>query len=133
MSKLINPGLGELADRASILQLKILHGDPDKTAHFADEQAQVQMHLERHTAGLGAATPAVEKLLRALAEVNTDLWQKEDQMAEYAQHAHKYNFQGRAPAIAKLGMEIWTANRERGRIIGEINVLAGTDTGPEKL
>lgn len=125
MGRLLNPGLGELADRFTILQLKILHALPDRTAHFRQEQAQIQMTLERKFAGVPYAN-----LLDALLSTNRRLWQYEDRMATFAASAID-EFQCRD--IALLAVNIYITNQERNRVIGELNHLGGTFHGPEKL
>lgn len=131
MGRLLNPGLGELADRYTILQLKIEHA-PDRrnTAHFHTEQAQVLMHMERHGADV-LNTPKVRTALGRLSGVNGQLWDYEDRMARYATVDHLRHDDPHQ--VANVAVEIWRLNRQRNELIAEINTLAGTDRGPEKL
>jgi hypothetical protein len=125
VGRLLNPGLGELADRYTILQLKILHGDPTNVQHFHAEQAQVLMTMERHAS---LNSDQVRSLIVYLRTVNGELWTLEDQMAVYAKALLVD-----PPVVAALGMTIWKLNQERNQLIQRINVAAGTDAGPEKF
>ena len=126
MGRLLNPGLGELADRYTILQLKITKAPADKTAHFIEEQAQVLMRMERYMPF--ADSEAMDARFAALRQINTDLWVCEDQMAVYATALLVD-----PPPVAVLGMEIWKLNQHRNQVIQQINYAAGTDRGPEKF
>lgn len=138
MGRLLNPGLGELADRFTILLLKILHAGRRPVAHFHAEMAQVQMQMERVAAqhtdsnGPGLSMQAIETAIQELRAKNTELWNLEDTMAGYVRA--KPWWDGTVPyQVAETGVAIWKANQERNQIIQEINRLAGTDYGPEKL
>jgi len=127
VGRLINPGLGELADRYTILRLKIAHAPRLENMHFHTEQANVLTRMERHP--VYRAVP-LRELLTALQGTNNKLWELEDEMARYAQtEVHPDNL----TAVAHLGIKIWHANRDRNTLIREINALAGTDVGPEKF
>lgn len=135
MGRLLNPGLGELADRFTILQLKVFHGDPRKTSHFHTEQAQILMTMERQYAGILDGS-AVQAQINTLREANKLIWRLEDRMAEYAK---KYTT-GAEPvteadvrACAAVAVDIWGANQDRNLRIDELNRLAGAFQGPEKL
>jgi hypothetical protein len=135
MGRLLNPGLGEMADRLTILELKCvrapLNSDP---SHFHQELAQVQMRvdtfLREHPEVPEARTRAKMAELR---QINDQLWQLEDKMAEYARPTYVIVDVRKAQTIAEIGMTIWRANQLRNVTIGEINELAGTVRGPEKL
>jgi hypothetical protein len=68
-----------------------------------------------------------------LRQINDQLWQLEDKMAEYARPTYVIVDVRKAQTIAEIGMTIWRANQLRNVTIGEINELAGTVRGPEKL
>lgn len=135
MGRLLNPGLGELVDRLTILRLKILHApDPRDTMHFHTEQAQVQMLIDRVHQGLHVPLETHTKLGTYTADlhmVNRKLWALEDRMAQYAQS--RLYYEDHLADVGDLGISIWHANRDRNTLIREINALAGTDVGPEKL
>lgn len=128
MGRLLNPGVGELIDRLSILRLKILHSTEHQT-HFETEKAQISMLLDR------MGLPTDEHLLQVCERLhlsNARLWQFEDQMAKYVRTQRQWD--GTDPyVVAELGVEIWKMNRTRNAFIREINERAGTYTGPEKL
>ena len=71
--------------------------------------------------------------MQELRDVNARLWELEDRMAQYARPTVVVLDQRKAQAIAELGMTIWRANQLRNVTIGEINELARTVRGPEKL
>lgn len=135
MGRLLNPGVGELVDRLTILRLKILHGAPQPAGasgafdHFRAEEAQINMLLDR------MGHPASNDVLVAqmkLQQTNAELWQLEDQMAAYARARDV--LEGDTPyACTRVATEIWRLNRHRNTLINEINQLANTDRGPEKL
>lgn len=126
MGRLIDPGIGELVDRLTILRLKLLHAPQDvATSHFQSEEAQIQMRLD----ALGH--PASDDVLVAqvqLLQQNAQLWRLEDRMAEYVAHPDNDD-----RAVAMTAIAIWRANRRRNALIQQINTLAGTVRGPEKL
>lgn len=131
MGRLLHPGIGELADRLTILELKVRHAPLDSDlSHFHAELAQVQLHLDRHKL---EGFSGWQQKLRELRETNARLWALEDQMAAVARPAVVVLDQRRAQEIAELGMSIWRANQLRNVLIGEINARAGTVRGPEKL
>lgn len=132
MGRLLNPGLGELADRFTILQLKIFHGDPRNTTHFHAEQAQLLMRMEGMYANLlhGTQTAA---LIDQLRDVNKRLWTLEDQMAEYAKRTSPWTGEREAVGCANTAIQIWRANRTRNALIDDINKLAGNFQGAEKF
>lgn len=133
MGRLLNPGLGELADRFTILQLKVFHGDPRTTSHFHAEQAQVLMTMERMYGNVlqGTQTAACIDQLR---ETNKGLWELEDRMAEYARRTRAEQYgDSVAWEIAGVAIDIWKYNRRRNELIDEINKLAGSFQGAEKF
>lgn len=136
MGRLLNPRLGELLDRLTILRLKILHGAPQPGSgaldHFRMEEAQINMLLDR----MGYPNDN-DVLLCAvkLQQCNAKLWELEDEMAEFSKvdgWGDKYT-DNVAFAIANTAVEIWRMNQERNRLIYEINQLTGDKSGPEKL
>lgn len=135
MGRLLNPGIGELVDRLTILTLKCAHAPLDSDpSHFHTELAEVQMRVDRF---LSAHPEAPERRIQAkvaeLRTINTQLWQLEDKMAAYARPTYVIVDARKAQTIAEIGMTIWRANQLRNVTIGEINALAGTVRGPEKL
>lgn len=130
MGRLLNPGLGELMDRFTILQLKIMHAPIGTTTHFHTEQAQIQMLMERVWSPIDKET---DGLFDRLLETNKHLWGLEDEMAKYAKREN-FTYGDRSNAvIAQVAIEIWRFNRERNLVIDEINKRVGHFQGAEKL
>ena len=130
MGRLLNPGLGELLDRSTILFLKIRHAPAHQpTDHFDREAREVHTLAERYLQGVPDTVAAtIEQAREHLFDANHHLWHLEDLMASFAAVA--------TPNVhdcARTAVEIWRTNRRRNALIAEINTLAGTDRGPEKL
>lgn len=135
MGRLLNPGVGELVDRLTILHLKCdrapLNADP---SHFHAERADIQMRLDKHV----AAHPEIPdgrlaEKVKELQEINARIWDMEDQMAVHARRPFIVLDARKALIVGELGIKIWQANQLRNVTIQEINELAGTVRGPEKL
>lgn len=133
MGRLLHPGIGEYADRLTILQLKCERAPRDaSTEHFERERAEIQMRVDTwQDAHREVDAARLTELTRQLRLVNTTLWELEDQMADHARYG------GLTPTtsaeIADVGIEIWRTNQRRNQIIDEINHVAGTDRGREKF
>ena len=147
--RLINPGLGEVADRLTILALKIAHAseaaiDP---AHYVNERNALLVLLR----GTSLDTDGVRERLFDLAAVNACLWHAEDDLRALRRDADDYlpglRDEGRSPAalaaarqsvndvylmIGPLAVRIQTLNDQRADLVRALNKLAGTDLGPEK-
>ena len=140
MGRLLNPGAGDLADRLTILMLKLQYANLNAdTTHLHAEQAQVQMLLERQL-GITLVTHWAEIRVTCWAEIaqlarlNRQLWELEDRMAEIADTtAPRRPRTWDAEVVAEIGIQIWRANRARNAQITRINELAGTVRGEEKL
>lgn len=128
MGRLLRPGVGEIADRCTILTLKCTRA-PEGTdvTHFREELVQLRMRLDQV-----AITEELRQQIARLTQVNTALWEAEDRMAEHAADFDQTDIRA-VVTCAAIGVYIWQTNRERNQIIAEINRLAGTDRGPEKL
>lgn len=131
MGRLLNPGLGELVDRLTILQLKVLHAPAGAaTSHLSAERAQIQMRLD------AAGWPRNDKAVVLGAELlqcNAQLWELEDCMERYAGYANLADHPVSQDDCATVGVTIWRQNRRRNGLIQRLNELAGTYAGPEKL
>jgi hypothetical protein len=133
MGRLLNPGLGELMDRMSILTLKISRAPSGtSTTHFRDEHAQLRHRVDHITIGTPLQQSAdLAHELEELLKANTKLWDLEDHMAFQAQVDP--SLRAEPGVIANLGMAIWQTNRYRNALIAKINRLAGTERGDEKF
>ena len=133
MSRLINPGPGDLSDRLSILALKILFGTEaaKDTKHWETERTVLLSKIRALTLN-GAWFDAYTEL----AAVNAALWHAEDDLREIRNGPA---FIGMRPVselsetVAELAFRIQVLNDRRADLIGRINKDAGDDRGEEKL
>jgi hypothetical protein len=125
--RLINPGPGEVADRLTILALKILFGQQaaKDTTHFERERAALLVKFRSADAG-----KLIEPLLE-LAAVNGALWHKEDELREWRDQDP--NSLGPPAAVVACAFQIQSLNDRRATLVGQINTLAGDAPAPEKL
>lgn len=130
MPKLVNPGQGEIADRLTILALKILYGQQagKPVEHFERERNAL---LPQCAVKNGILTYVLE-----LGAVNGALWQAEDFLREWRTEA-----QGRIAdcdqalqeEIGGMAFRIQALNDRRAQLMTLINVQTGTHQGEEKL
>jgi hypothetical protein len=128
MSRMLNPSPGEVADRQTILQLKIQYGSsqtlPRKVQHFAQEHGRLQEYLEdQWFPQLATELRAIyDQLCSRLATINKDLWECEDQAR--ALRAATNNRQSVHQA-GELLFEITHLNDDRAEVVKKINELFG--------
>ena len=117
---LINPSVGDLLDRLSILRLKIHHGSiaGRTVSHFEEERQEI---LQRLPAGLDLNDPSVEHLFF----INEMLWELTDAMRE-AVEAKTAGLQ------ARYGRVILRCNDKRAQLIRQIAQQHG-DARVEKI
>lgn len=122
--RLVNPGVGDVVDRLSILELKVLHGEiaQKDTAHWVRERDVLLVQLAGRTLNGSWFQPAI-----ALSVVNAALWREEDNLRAY----RKENPVAMAPVVC-CAFLIQQLNDQRAVLIGEINTKAGDDRGREK-
>jgi len=132
--RLVNIGTGEMADRLSILALKIAHGEDagKDTAHFRTERNAILVQFR------SAATDAGLEHLFDLAAVNAMLWHAEDDLREWRGQAHLPHptldlDNDQLVEVAKVAFRIQSLNDQRAELVWTLNKLAGTDLGREKL
>lgn len=147
MSRILNPSPGEIADRQTILHLKIQHGSikeiqsgagarPNlpgaaekalsaaKIQHFVDENEQLQKYLEANWFPKVPASirTSYEELFNQLAAINAHLWNREDE-------ARTLRSEGKNTAVihraGELLFEITQLNDQRAELVQEINELFG--------
>lgn len=130
MSRLINPGTGDLLDRLSILGLKLVYGQQvgKDTTHFRNERNAILPMI----AGKNGTALWLEHYTE-LAAVNAALWGAEDEM-RYTRIAWLS-----APAAidykeaAQCAFRIQSLNDRRAELIALINSNTGESLGSEKL
>jgi len=121
--RLIDPGPGELLDRATILNIKIAagHAADRPTGHFESELEKIELRLEPFRSGNNSWTPWAE----ALSHVNRRVWVAIDRLREAAL--------GDVPGAAFWGLEALYGNDERALLIQEINRACGQPAAEEKI
>ncbi len=127
--RLVNYGVGEIADRLTILSLKILYGTEQgkDTKHFLDERNALLAQVR--TRELNGAW--FEHVLE-LSAVNGRLWQAEDELrglrVEKAQNSSEP-----WETIGDVAFRIQSLNDRRAELVSLINKLTGEHRGAEKL
>jgi len=117
----IEVSIGEVADRLSILQIKLeKFGDPEKRANVRRELESLEGALE----GAGVRLDPVE--MESLRAVNLRLWEIEDDIRR--KEARK-EFDGE---FVRLARSVYFSNDERARLKREINLRHGSDLIEEK-
>lgn len=131
MSRLVNYGLGEVADRLSILSLKIAHGieQSKSVEHFVQEQGVLQVELRTR----GGSTNGWIGLIIDLTVVNARLWQAEDQIRADHRVVGQGYLVDDADRIIRCAFLIADLNDRRAALVRQINQLTGDAAGPEKL
>lgn len=128
--RLMEPGMGELLDRLSILELKLAHGGED---HFAAEREQVLTAASTLMDSLDAPARPWGRLLvkyAQLAAVNAALWQGEDELRDMR------TCLGNPEAVTASGFlahKIQALNDRRSELAREIGKLVGEPDRKEKL
>lgn len=122
MSKLINPGAGEITDRLMILSLKILFGiEAGKdVSHFHTEEVALLSQIRARTLN-GKWFAHVPRL----AAVNGMLWHAEDDLREMRKAPGGVIGVVESGRIATLAFRIQSLNDLRAEIIAGINKDAG--------
>lgn len=120
MPRLINPGMGDRCDRYTILLLKLRLKGHQESWH---RELQV---LERE------CRTAPPLLLAALAQVNTLLWQAEDELRQYRADDARQEYGWDWREVGLCAFRIQALNDDRARLVDEINKQAGDFQGPEK-
>jgi hypothetical protein len=124
--RLINPGVGDVSDRLTVLSLKILHrgAEGKPTKHFEDERNVLLVQIRaREVNGQW-----FEQVL-ALGAVNAAVWYAEDALRELRKG-------GGTPeeitAVYGIAFRIQELNDQRSALVEAINKLTGTHLGSEK-
>lgn len=129
MSRLVNPGAGDISDRLTILSLKILYAtEAGKDASFfKTEKASLLVLIRARTLNAKWFEAYTE-----LSAVNAALWQAEDDLREWRAVEHRGDHLAQG-SIADLACQIQAWNDQRAALIDQINKEAGDQLGTEKL
>jgi hypothetical protein len=129
MPRLVNIGVGEIADRLTILSLKILYGRQQGKLidHFETERNALLTQLRSRE--LNGAW--FEQVL-GLGAVNAALWQAEDVLRQLRQD-YEARASGVDCAAREVAFRIQELNDQRAGLIETINKLTGDHLGSEKL
>ncbi len=127
--RLIDPGVGEIVDRLSILALKILFGgEANKdVAHFQRERTALLAKIR----GRDATGPWFH-LTFELSAVNAALWHAEDDLRILRTGAANPSVDV-VTTVAMLAFRIQALNDTRADLVAAINKEAGDGNAPEKL
>ena len=123
MSRLVNFGLGEIADRLTILGLKVAYGTEQgaDVEHFRNERNALLVKIRAAGAGDGRW---MESLLE-LAAVNARIWQGEDELRWYRfELEHAYGPKD-LEEIRLLAFKLQALNDRRAELIADINASVG--------
>ncbi len=125
---LIDPTVGQLVDRRESLLLKIQMFDrrARKTDHLRAELAAIQARLGSVRDGKG---PILEKEQRdRMEEIHARMWHH----VSWLDATQIVTAQDALP-IAQVALDLHALNRERWRLVDEIDKANGTYRGGEKL
>lgn len=126
--RLLDPGVGEITDRLTILSLKILFGEQagKATTHFRAERTSLLAKIR--SKDLNGVW--FDKVLD-LAAVNAALWHCEDAMRDWrnAPMLPAASLQ----SVADLAFRIQELNDQRAALVQGINKDVGESGGQEKL
>ena len=127
--RLINAGPGEMADRLTILALKILHGAEKgrDTKHFLDERNALVTSLR----GREITGAWLEHLLE-LAATNAALWYAEDELREYREAGNPKSG-AESKVVVEVAFRIQALNDRRAELVQAINQATGDHLGSEKI
>jgi hypothetical protein len=116
---IINPTVGDLTDRLTILSLKVLFGTAagQPVEHFIQERTGILTKLRTRQIGPWMG------LLSDLAAVNGALWHAEEDLRGCQELVD----------AGRLGLRIQALNDQRAALIVKINKEAGDPTNVEKL
>lgn len=123
MSRLLNPGLGDFADRLSILNLKIDHGEKfgKPVIHLRLERTEVLKQI----VGFNRASDARWETLHT---VNQQIWELISAIEFLGKYWPKIS-EADAYAIAGAAVELQGLNRQRAELVRQIS---GPETPKEK-
>jgi len=110
--RLLNPGPGELADRLSVITLKLFH---KSTAAYLEERGQLILAIAE---ALRDSAFQFEDYL-ALAAINGELWAFEDRIRAFRAATKPLELDEREVLDVALGIQV--LNDQRAALIAKIN------------
>jgi hypothetical protein len=135
--RLLDPDIGEIADRQSILQLKIDAGMKKgvSTLAWEDELLQLDTYLGKkiqswQRVATAGSTDDFGKLNAELSQVNARLWQSEDEIRRLRTAAIRSIGSTDGPAISEIGalaLRICDLNDARCNLVHRINAIFGVN------
>lgn len=136
--RLFDPSIGEIADRMTILELKIAAAKTKEKphTHWKKEYDECEAALDaKTTIFVEEAKIKMEKFYSDLRIVNTKLWDLEDRIRVYVGREVLGNTFNDAEKedIILIALQIPYFNDRRAHLVGDLNALEGKDTGTEKL
>lgn len=134
MSRLLNVGPGEIADRLTILGLKIAHGTEKgvDVKHWRDERNALLVKVQP-----SIDSRWVEHALE-LAAVNALLWQAEDDLRtlrkdlQQTQQVPGSSYASLLQSAGEVAVQAQALNDRRAELVAQINAAVG-ETAREKL
>ena len=130
MSRLVNYGAGEIADRLTILALKVAHGYEKNadTNHWETERNALLVQARTKNV-------SIEDVIE-LAALNAMIWQAEDELRHWRTES-KDNIgecdQELVDDIATIAFQLQRLNDKRAQCIERLNKEAGDFRGAEKV
>lgn len=127
--RLVNVGAGEIADRLTILALKVAHGQQagKDVEHFIKERNALLVQFK------SAAPDGGMEQLFELAAVNAMLWYAEDRLRAHRNTGLERLRVEEQADVVTCAFSIQSLNDQRADLVWTLNKLAGTDLGREKL
>ena len=127
--RLVNYGPGEIADRLTILALKIVAGEEagKDVKHFRDERNALLVKLNAQK-----NVDCLEELIE-LGAINARIWQTEDELRRWRSPTSGAITATDADTIRKLAFRAQELNDRRAELIAKVNREAGEYFGAEKV
>jgi len=108
--------LGELVDKISILHIKNINiKDEEKIKFIREELELLNQTLNKHI-----ANEAIQKYLDSLIEINSQLWEIEDDIRDYERNK-KFD-----QTFVELARSVYFINDKRSEVKSEINKKFGS-------
>lgn len=130
MSRLINPGAGEIFDRLTILRLKVLWkgGNGTDPTHWTTEAAALMVKVQARPLSGHTMDHIIE-----LGAVNGAIWQGEDQLRDLRIRDHDQVYTHvELDRIREIAFRLQALNDRRAQLVTLINTNVGDPDHQEK-